>query len=251
MCGSKVRAPCALGMMNNDHPLFQSLVLTKNLNGEIDRIAKRYSQQNPDRKDDLIQALKLEALRYCGDAKRHAEDRHQVFYGLKTRLKNEALKVSKDLSCQTRRPDNKRGRKSEVEHGDAEAKVDPNIINGQQMTLQTPTNRYAIDARYLQQSYGRHLSFSDQIIDTIDMQRVAIPFYTNCKLDNYERIHLLFDRKFRTWKSAALLGSKEEILRKWYVRTLDRYCQFDLRRKLTDKQHDEIARVKRKWKHVK
>lgn len=251
MDGSKVRAPCALGITNNDHPLFQSLVLTRNLNGEIDRIAKKFSTYNPDRKDDLVQALKLEALRYCGDRKRESEDRHQVFFGLKTRLKNEAIKVSKELSCQTRRPDNKRGRKAEVEHGDAEAKVDPDIIHGQQVTIQTPNSRYAIDARYLQQSYGRHVSFSDQVIDTIDMQRVAIPFYTNCKLRNYERIHLMFDRKFRTWKSAALLGLKEEALRKWYLRTLDHYCEFDLRRKLTDKQHEEIARVKRKWMHVK
>ena len=206
-----------------------------------------------------MQALTLEALVYCSKPKRAEETICQAFFGLRTRLKNEALRVSVNLSGPVDKPDNEKGRRSrrELEHGDEETKVDPDRIHGDMTYLPShdpdPNSRYGIDARYLQANYLAYDRQNDRLLADIDLERVwlGLPFYTNCKLDKYERIHLLFERLISVEHTAELLKIQRKTLQNWCDRTTDRYPYFDHRRKLQDRQHEEIAKVRNKWKHIK
>lgn len=259
MDGSNVRAPCALGMNDQEHSLFVYLCANKGLNKVIQKTAKKFSYAHKDREDDLVQALILEALEYCSKEKRLQETVWQSFYGLKTRLHGEAMRVSVNLSEAVNKPDGKKQRLSrrELQHGDEQTKVDPDRIYGNMTYLPSndpdPNSRYSIDARYLQTNYLAHDRQNDRLLECIDLERVwlGLPFYTNCKLDKYERIYLLFDRLIAVEHASELLKIQRKTLQNWCDRTTDRYPYFDHRRKLSEKQHDEIARVKRKWMHVK
>jgi len=259
MDGSDVRALNALGMTNDEHSLFQYLMEHKGLENVIRKTAKKFSYSRPDREDDLVQALKLEAIEYCSKDKRSEEAAWQSFYGLKTRLHGEAMRVSVNLSGPVEKPDGKKARRSreELKHGDQETKVNPDLIYGNMTYLPSgdpnPNSRYGIDARYLQTNYLASDRQNDRLLEVIDFERVwlGLPFYTNCKLDKYDRIYLLFELLIDVKHTAELLQIQRKTLQNWYDRTCSRFPHFDHRRKLTDKQHDEIARVKRKWKHVK
>jgi hypothetical protein len=259
MDGSEVRTVDVLGITNDDHGLYQYLVNEHRLDKVIKQRARAYSNSRKDREDELVQALTLEALEYCAKPKRAEETIWQAFTGLKTRLKNEAMRVSVNLSGAVEKPDGKKQRRSrrELQHGDEQTKVDPDRIYGNMTYLPSddpdPNSRYGIDARYLQTNYLAFDKQNDRLLDLIDFQRVwlGLPFYTNCKLDKYERIHLLFDRMLGVEHTAELLKIQRKTLQNWYDRTCDRYPYFDHKRNLKDRQHEEIAKVRSKWKHIK
>lgn len=219
------------------------------------KIAKSYSFNNPDRIDDLGQELLLEALEYCQKDKRHSECANQQYFGLKTRLNNKAAEISVNLSSPVRRPDNKRGRTSELKHGEQRSKIDPDIIHVWQIYQKSsnpnPNSRFRIDARYLQNSHARHKSFQDNILERIDLQKLAIPFYTNLSFRFYDRIYLLFDRKLSVCEAAQRLAIKPNTLQKWYDYTLNnRYPNFNHKLRITAEQDSEISRVRRRLGYI-
>ena len=257
MDGSEVRTLDVLGITNDDHALYQYFVDHYKLETVIKQRARAYSFSRKDREDELVQALTLEALEYCSKPKRAEESIWQAFYGLRTRLNSEARKVSVNLSGPVEKPDYAKARRSrrELEHGDAQTKVDPDRIYGNMTYLPSddpdPNSRYGIDARYLQTNYLAYDRHVDHVLEAIDFQRRAIPFYTNCKLDKYDRIYLLFDLVIDVKDAADLLKIQCKTLQNWYDRTCERYPHFDHSRKLQDRQHEEIAKVRNKWKHIK